>query len=251
MENRFTHGRDLLFCARACARILSSSAIRLPVEWVGYLLLSLSILLPNVTLAQDTRTLRGADLKIHGVALNRSLEQPTREKMHIADHCGYEKATASAMPLVGSDGATVIPHFQSKRGVVLLEGYIQGVEPKVLHTALLSTYKNLPTAIRGEIAMQPSPRYNLAIALAATVAGDGDLALAKGDFLTLQTDGQIYVYSLPEITVPSEGLVTLFAGTDDSLYFDAALTHLAHSGSCLDRKPHDGQFNPAKGFLSK
>ena len=152
--------------------------------------------------------------------------------MKIADDCQWIKSKATAIALVGSDGASVDPRIHSTRGLIVLEGLKIGSDPKILHTAFLSTYKNYPTSIPGEMGIQPGPRYPLAITLAAALAGQGNLELHKGDYPIIHAEGQLYAYSLPEITIPSEGLLRLYLGTDDTLYYDASLTHPFHSGLC-------------------
>jgi hypothetical protein len=182
--------------------------------------------------ADDPQFIFGADSRIHGITLDRSAEASTRQAMQIANDCRWIKKQATAMALAGSENSSVNPRIASTRGAVVLESLRPGVGPKVLDTELLVPYKNYPTSIPGETAIQPSLRYPLAITLAAMLAGEGDLAVKNGDSLVIHTDGQLFSYSLPEITIPSGGLLRLYLGADDTLYYDAALTHPVHAGTC-------------------
>jgi len=182
--------------------------------------------------AQEPQFILGRDSRIHGIQLNHSLEAGTRRTLKFSETCKRIKKHATAAPLIGSEGASVDPHIKSTRGMIVLEGLMPGAEPEILHTALLSNYKNFPSSIPGEMGKQLSPRYALAVTIAATVAGQGDLELHKGDSLVVQTNGQFYSYSMPEITIPSEGLVRLYLGTDDMLYYDSSLLHPFHAGAC-------------------
>jgi hypothetical protein len=186
--------------------------------------------------SQDLPFVRGKDSLIHAITVDRSQDTPTRQKMHIKNDCVYVKPRATAIALTAPEGASIEAHIKSSRGFIILEGLVAGAGPKILHTVLLSQYKNYPISIPGEKSMQPGVRYPVALTFAATLAGTGDLALHKGDTLSIHADGQLYSYPLPDITIPSEGLLRLYAGTDDTLYYDRALTHPFHSGPCRSKK---------------
>jgi hypothetical protein len=221
-------GQKKIF-ARACMRAFEKSQKPSVIAMV----FAISILASICTFAQAEPFVYGKDSRIHAVSLDHSLEGATRQKMQILDNCDQVKARATSLPFTGSEGAALIPHMQSGRGVLVLEGLVPNANPTPLDTELLSLYKNYPTSIPGETTgASPSPRYAFALTIAATLTGEGDLVIQKGDFLNIRTDGQVYAYSLPEITIPSEGVLRLYLGTDDTLYYDAALTHPFHSGTC-------------------
>jgi hypothetical protein len=212
----------IFYYARARARVYSK-AIALALVLSAPAALSFAVEPPFIL---------GQDAQIHGIALDHSKEQATRGQMGISDDCSWIKKQASAIALVGSDGASVDPRVKSTRGVFVLEGLKANAAPKVLHTHFLSPYENYSMAIPGEIGIQPGPRYRLALTIAATLAGSGDLVFQKGDYVIVHADGQLFAYPLPEMTIPSEGLVRVYLGTDDQLYYDAALTHPVHAGAC-------------------
>ncbi len=222
MDFRFLIGQKSFSFARAHTRIYRST-----------LFLSFCLVFKTIpAIAQEPQFILGQDSRIHGVALDASKDLSTRQNMGISDTCSQIKKHATAMALVGSEGASVDPRIKSTRGIIVLEGLVNNSATKILHTAFLSPYKNYPASIPGEMGIQPGPRYPLAVTIAATVAGEGDLLLHKGDFLIIHADGQLFAYSLPEITIPSEGLLRLYLGTDDTLYYDSALTHPFHSSTC-------------------
>lgn len=227
-------GKSTFFFARAHTRLNRS----LPAGRQARLLVcSFCLILSTIpSFAQEPQFIRGRDSFIHGVVLDRTSEQATRKSMGISDDCQWIKKRPTAMALVGSEGASVDPHIKSTRGVIVLEGLNNNADPKVLHTRFLSQYKNHPSSIPAEIAMLPGSRYPLAVTISATLAGEGDLIFQKGDYLIVHADGQLYSYALPEITIPSEGVLRLYLGTDDTLYYDAALTHPAHPGACGRKK---------------
>ncbi|MFA5975689.1 MAG: hypothetical protein WC859_05920 [Elusimicrobiota bacterium] len=172
--------------------------------------------------------------------LNHSQEPATRQKMHISDNCQWAKNQPTAMALVGSEGAAVVPHIQSVLGVVVLEGLQAAADPKPLDIEFLGSYGNYPKSIRPGKTLQPSPRRPLAITIAALPAGKDSLVIRKGDYLVIKADYQLYTYALPEMTIPSEGLLRFYLGTDDTLYTDPALTHPAHSGICSGSRNKGG-----------
>jgi hypothetical protein len=227
------------FFARARVRKYSS-AIALSARHFGFskcqALWILRILLigfaPMIGFAQESQTILGTDSRVHGFVLDHSQEPATRDDMGIADTCDWIKAKATSLALVGSEGASVDPRIKAKRGMIVLEGLIPGSTPKILDTEFLTPYQNYATSIPGDIGMQPGPRYPLAVTMAATIAGQGDLMIQKGDYLIVHADGQLYSYSLPDLTIPSDGILRLYLGTDDTLYYDTKLTHPVHSGAC-------------------
>src|SRR6185312_7477864 len=201
------------------ARARISKTIALPlVLWLGGIFISAA----NVNAGVFTA---GADGRIHGIALDHGRETSTRNALRITDRCAFSRSTATARPLVASDDAMILPHLSSQRGVLVLDGLRPGAAPKTLFTQLLSPHNNDPISIAGEKGIQPGPRYTMALTFAATLAGHGDLAIAAGDFVNIKADGQVYRYRLPALTIPSEGVLRVFAGTDDTFYYDAALTH--------------------------
>ncbi len=161
-----------------------------------------------------------------------SQENSTRHAMGIADTCARMNSQALANALIASEGATIDPRISSPRGVVVLEGLISGAEPKMLDTVFLSPYKNYPTSIQSEITTFPAVRYPLAVTLAAKITGEGGLVLRKTDRLIIHADGQLFVYFLADLMIPSNGLLRLYVGTDDHLYYDSTLKHPLHSGAC-------------------
>jgi len=217
-----------IFFARACAHAYENIHELIAIAMIFAFSFTAS------AFAADPESLfvRGNDSRIHSVRLTHYQDQTTKQTMGISGACRWIKSQASAMALVGSEGATLDPRIKSTRGVIALEGLITGAEPKVLDTVLLSPYKNYPTNIPGESGKMPGTHYPLAITIAAKLAGQGDLVLHKGDTLIVHADGQLYAYSLPNITIPSEGVVRLYLGTDDTLYYDATLKHPFHSGAC-------------------
>jgi hypothetical protein len=217
------------FFARACAHAFEN------LQKLAVIAAIFSISLFSIVHAadQDTAFVLGQDSQIHSVALDYSQESVTRQNMGISDNCSHIKKRASAIPLIGSDGATLDARIQSTRGILVLEGLAAGqATPKVLYTQLLNPYNNYPTSISGEFGMLPGSRYPLALTLAASLVGSGDLSFQKGDSVIVHTDGQLFNYALPSITIPSGGLLRLYLGTDDTLYYDAALKHPFHSGAC-------------------
>jgi hypothetical protein len=197
------------------------------------MILTICVVFPAIfSSAQDPQFIRGQDSEIHGIVLDHSLEATTRQNMQITEACPNIRNRAKAMGLVGSEGASVNPRINSSRGLVVLEGLKAGQEPKILDTELLAPYQNLPLSIPAETNVFPASRYPLAMTIAATLAGEGDLVLQKGDYLIVHADGQLYAYYLPDLTIPSEGVLRLFLGTDDTLYYDEALRHPIHSGAC-------------------
>ena len=223
-------GMIIKFFARARVRKYSSALAH---RQAVLMFVSFCIVFPPIfSFGQEPQFIRGEDSTIYGIVLDHRAEATTRQQMQITADCSRVKRHATAMTLVGSEGAAVVPEIKSTRGILVLEGLRADAEPKILHTALLGAYKNYPNAIPGEIGIQPGPRYPLALTLAASLAGEGELVIQKGDYVIIHADNQLYAYYLPEITIPSEGLLRLSLGTDDTLYFDAALTHPVHSGAC-------------------
>jgi hypothetical protein len=197
---------------------------------------AISLFVGRSAVAQETPFLLGKDSRIHAVSLDHTRETATRKKMHILDNCAVAKVQATALPLVGSEGAALIPHIKSTRGVIVLEGLIPNADSKPMDTELLNVYKNYPISIPGETGMFPNPRHPLALTIAATLTGTGDLVFQRGDSITVRADSQLYTYSLPPITIPSEGILRFYLGTDDTLYYDAALKHPVHAGPCGSKK---------------
>ena len=226
MDLKLFIGFGEFFIARAHTRIYRSIAL------VSFCL----VITSTFSVAQEIPFIRGNDSRIHGVQLNHTGETATRKKMRISTKCGWIKPQATAVALIGSEGSVIIPHIKAKRGIVILEGISPDAEPKVMDTELLGNYKNYPASIPAETAMLPSRQYPLAITLTASMIGQGDLVIQKGDSITVNADHQLYAYALPEITIPSEGILRLYLGSDDTFYYDAALTHPAHAGACGRKK---------------
>jgi hypothetical protein len=222
MDSKLLNGLRRIFFARTRTRVYRS----------GVLILSFA----GMTAAQDPQFIRGQDSRVHGVTLDHQKELGTLSKMGISRHCARIKKQPSALALVGSEGASLDVRVKSSRGLIVLEGLRPGAEPKILSTRFLGQYKNYPISISAELGTLPGSRYPLALTIAASLPGSGDLLFQKGDQILVHADGQIYVYFMPEITIPNEGLLRLYLGTDDNLYFDAALTHPVHSGPCGSKK---------------
>lgn len=222
MKLREFIGQSIFHVARA--RVYSSAR--------GVMLAVCLMTAAHVGIAQEAQFIRGQDSRVHGVALDHQQEQATLSKMGITRKCARITKQPSALALVGSEGASLDVRVKSSRGLIVLEGLRPGVEPKILSTRFLGQYKNYPISIPAEFGMFPGSRYPLALTIAASLPGSGNLVFQKGDRILVHADGQLFVYFMPEITIPNEGLLRLYLGTDDSLYFDAALTHPVHSGSC-------------------
>ena len=80
--------------------------------------------------------------------------------------------------------------------------------------------------------MPPVGHSSNAIVLATPFPGKGALTIQKDELVAVRTDGQVYGYHFPALTVPAGGMLTLYLGTDGNCYYDAALKHMAHSGAC-------------------
>jgi hypothetical protein len=209
------------FFARVRARVYRSAMARHPSAKAVLAAFALGCLAPlTLGLAMEKP-----------LVVDHSVEQDTRETMQIRENCRAIKARASAIALMGAPGAAVSPHVRSRNGLVVLEGLREGVDAKVLDTEFLGPYQDYPLSLRPEPVMQPAARYPLAVTL-ASLAGQKELAFQKGDYLAIQADGQTYVYYLAELKIPAEGVLRLYVGTDDTLYFDRTLKHPAHSGAC-------------------
>src|SRR4051812_42466240 len=84
--------QGIFFFARARTRIYRSAIIS-----------SLCWIFSSIpAAAQDSQFIFGQDSRIHGILLDRSPEEQTRQKMNIAEDCQSVKSTPSAMALVGS-----------------------------------------------------------------------------------------------------------------------------------------------------
>jgi len=195
-----------------------------------------SILAGISNAAEEPHFVHGLDSRIHAIASDRTLEEKTREKMHISENCGQIKPHTSAIAFVGSDGARLIPHIKSTRGLLVLEGLREGAEPKVLSSQLLGDYNAYPRSLPGDPVILPALAYPLTLTLAATLAGSGDLIITKDDYVIITAARHGYAYHFPDLTIPNEGVLKLYLGTDDTLYYDAALTHPVHSGECRRAK---------------
>jgi hypothetical protein len=182
----------------------------------------------------DPAFIRGANGSIRGLFLDRLSEISTRKKMKILDNCVRVKSAPTAMAFVGAENAAVLPHMTAKQGAIELEALMADGGTKILDTELLGPYKNYPTSMIGETIL-PSPHHPLAVTLAAPFAGEQDLVIQKNDYLGIRTDGLVYAYHLPPMIIPSGGLLRMYLGTDDTLYYDAALTHPVHEGFCKKR----------------
>lgn len=210
--------------ARACAHARS-------------MILSFCLVITSFPLmAVEPSFILGTDSQIHGIQIDHSNEQSTRDALGLKDTCGAIKQHPAAYAFVGSEGASIDPRITSSRGLLVLEGLRANTEPKILNTRFLGPYKNYPASIMAETVIFPGSRYPMAITIAASLVGSGDLVLKKSDYVILHADGQLFMYPLAEIILPSEGVLRLYLGTDDTLYYDAALTHPVHSGACGSRK---------------
>ncbi len=217
-------GQKNFFCfARACAYIDSLAMI------IAFCIVFQTI---TVLAADETQFVRGHDSQIHGMHLDYSAAAKTRIKMRITEDCAFIKARPTALPLTGSEDASISARLKNPRGVVVLEGLRPGAEPQPLHTEILVPFRNYPTSIPAEKQSLASTRFPLSITLAASATGDGDLVLQSNDTLTVQTDGQLFNYRFPELTIQSGGLIRLYLATDDQLYYDQSLLHPVHQGPC-------------------
>jgi hypothetical protein len=222
MDIRFRIGRKHFFFARARARIVrSASAVLFSV---------LATIRPG--LAQDPEFIIGNDSQKHGIVLDHSPEKQTRSTMGVSPDCDYVRKQPKALPMVASEGAWINPHVTSHRGVMLLEGLRPGKNPKLMDTEFLGQYKNYPATMRAETQMMPGSRYPLCLIITAAYVGEGDLVFQKGDYVIVHADGQLFAYKVPEITIPSEGVLRFYLGTDDTLYYNSELTHPVHAGRC-------------------
>jgi hypothetical protein len=185
-------------------------------------------------IAADPAMLRGPKGVIRGLDLDTRIESKTRGAMKILPNCIRAKNQATALPMVGQETATLVPHVKAHVGVAILEGILADGRFKTLDTQLLGAYMNYP----GEMnAADPKSKakYPLAITLSAPFTSQGDLVFQPGDYLGLKTNGQLYAYKLPNLTIKNGAMLRLFVATDDTLYYDAALTHPLHEGKC--KKP--------------
>jgi hypothetical protein len=216
-------GRAPFFFARAQAHTRTILAI--------FSLISPAVL----SAAQNPEFIYDGKNKLRGVALDHNAEPSTLQKMSLKENCVWIKKQATAAPLMGAEDAMLISHIQAQRGVIVLETIRKNGAHKPASTLILGKYKTYPNAIAGESTL-PSRDYPLAVSFGSVLSGQGDLVLHKTDSISVKTGAQIFTYFMPEMTIPSEGVVRFYPGTDDTLYFDPALKHPAHDGRCTTTK---------------
>jgi len=185
-------------------------------------------------LANEPTPLKQVNGALGGFTLDHSLESATRTKMKVSDQCDQIKTIRNTALMVMGD-VTAFPHIQSGRGIIVLEGLVEGAEPKVLTTVFLSPYQNYPQVLQGPQRSMPVQQYPLALTFSPTLVGQGDMTFQKGDYIAIRTARLLFSYPLPAVKVPSEGVLRLYAGSDDQLYYDKALTHPLHEGPCKKR----------------
>src|SRR5690348_16878270 len=99
MDSRFIIGQNKLF---ARARMHAYEKLQEPFVIAMVFVISFSAAV--CATVDESLFVRGKDSRIHAVAINHSMENSTRQKMHVLDNCQKIKAQATALPLIGSDG---------------------------------------------------------------------------------------------------------------------------------------------------
>ena len=189
----------------------------------------------GIASAADPAFVRDSRGIIQGLVLNGRQEQATRNILKILSRCIHMKAHPSAMSLVGSENSTLSVLTQARTGVFVLEAILSKNSFKTLDTELAGPYKNFPVSMPITPMALPAPRHAFALTIAAPLADQGSVVLNSGDVIRVKTDGQLYAFPFPAMKIPAGGMLRVYLGTDDTLYYDAGLTHPLHEGRC--KKP--------------